>query len=320
MDTDALPPSVPRAWGASEPAAPGAAAPPEKRSLTSRRPPRRGPLRRLLGRGSSWAHRLLFETPPGRWLHRRLEQDRHLPVVDVPLGRSAAALEGLTIAFLSDVHAGTFLFADELARIAERVMEARPDLIVLGGDLIDTDLREIELFEGALARLSAPLGIYAVPGNHDYFVPSDIGAWADYLTGHGVEVLTNRGRRCVAGGSTAGFWIAGVDDMTEGRPDLARALAGRRAGEPTLLLSHHPDLFPEAARLGIDLQLSGHTHGGQVRLLGWAPLRHSDHGYLAGLYRRGSSRLWVGSGAGITMLPIRIGTRAEVAILRLRCQ
>lgn len=309
MDDEGLSAPPPQVWPRA-----GSGLPAER---VERPPHARTPIRRVLGRGASLFHRLLLETPPGRWLHRRLVTGRHLPLIDVPVPASAASLDGLTIAFLSDVHAGTFLFERELAQLAERVMEARPDLIALGGDLIDTDLRELELFDRALGVLRAPLGVFAVPGNHDYYEPETIGAWGDYLRERGVEVLTNRGRRCERDGTS--LWIAGVDDLTEGWPDLERALRGRRAGEPTILLSHHPDVFPDAVRHGVELQLSGHTHGGQVRLFGWAPMMHSDHGYLAGLYAGGGSRLWVSNGVGVTMLPIRIGTRAEVGLLRLTC-
>src|SRR5262249_39556081 len=132
----------------------------------------------------------------------------------------------------------------------------------------------------------------------------------------GVTLLKNRGLRVSCNGSS--LWLCGVDDLTEGEPRLVDALAGRRAGEASLLLSHHPDLFREASARGVDLQLSGHTHGGQVRFLGWSPLHHSRFGYIEGLHERGSSRLYVGRGAGVTALPIRIGTRGEITLLRPR--
>ena len=100
--------------------------------------------------------------------------------------------------------------------------------------------------------------------------------------------------------------------------DLGAALAGRREDEPAVLLSHHPDLFVESARHDIALQLSGHTHGGQVRLFGWAPITHSRNGYYSGLYERNGSRLYVGRGVGVSFAPVRVGARPEVPILRLR--
>jgi predicted MPP superfamily phosphohydrolase len=131
-----------------------------------------------------------------------------------------------------------------------------------------------------------------------------------------VQVLMNRGVRLWH--QDAALWLCGVDDLTEGEPRLAEALAGRRSGEASLLLSHHPDLFREASARGVDLQLSGHTHGGQIRILGWSPLHHSRFHWVNGLYSRGDSRLYVGRGAGVTALPVRIGTRAEITLLRPR--
>ena len=115
----------------------------------------------------------------------------------------------------------------------------------------------------------------------------------------------------------AEFWLAGVDDLTEGRPVLADALDGLRENEPVVLLAHHPDFFYEAAAVDIDLTLSGHTHGGQVRLFGHAPIAHSRFGYLAGEYNEIESMLYVSRGAGLTLLPIRIGAPAEIPIVTL---
>ena len=196
------------------------------------------------------------------------------------------------------------------------MLELRPDLVCLGGDLINQYESELKHLAPFLARISAPLGVFAVPGNHDYARPNDIRRWTAQLEDAGVRVLKNRGQRLTHGG--ASLWIAGVDDLTEGEPRLADALVGRRAGEPCLLLSHHPDLFREASARGVDLQLSGHTHGGQIRIAGWAPMHHSRFDWIQGLHARGASRLYVGRGAGVTALPLRIGTRGEITLLRPR--
>ena len=112
--------------------------------------------------------------------------------------------------------------------------------------------------------------------------------------------------------------MAGVDDLEEGRPDLAAALAGRRAHEPIVLLSHHPDFFPYAAEVGVDLQLSGHTHGGQICPFGRAIISHSHEGFVAGWFQRESSRLYVSRGVGATLLPMRWNCDPEIAFVRLR--
>jgi predicted MPP superfamily phosphohydrolase len=224
---------------------------------------------------------------------------------------------GLRICFVSDVHAGSFLDEDDLCELFERIQAEAPDLVLFGGDLINTRERELLLFRRPLQRLRPPLGMFAVPGNHDHFWGRDLGLWTSFLQEQGVEVLTNRGRRIERAGDS--FWLCGVDDLTEGAPDLAAALRGRRDGEPTVLLSHHPDFFFEAAAVDVDLVLSGHTHGGQIRLAGWAPIRHSKFGHERGWFRENGCRLYVGRGVGVTLLPLRIDAPPEIPLVTLCC-
>ena len=162
--------------------------------------------------------------------------------------------------------------------------------------------------------MQPPLGVFAVHGNHEYHASYDPLRWRAVLEGCGVEILTNRGRRLTRG--DAGLWLCGVDDLVRGEPDLGRALHGRAHDEPAILLSHHPDFFVESAE-HVDLQLSGHTHGGQVTILGRTPLRHTRYHYWAGHFTRGESQLYVGRGVGTSFLPIRIGAPAEIAIVEL---
>jgi hypothetical protein len=258
----------------------------------------------------------LSRTPLGRWLHYRLHSRLALEVVDVPLGTRRGADAWPSIAFLSDLHAGHFMTARDLEAIAQLLMSLAPDLVCLGGDLINTRLEELEHLDGALRVLRPPLGVFAVPGNHDYYRPGFLHPWGEHLEARGVQVLINRGERVTHGGRS--FWVCGVDDLTEGRPRLGDALLGRSPGEPAILLSHHPDVFQEASERDVDLQLSGHTHGGQIEILGWSPLHHSRFGYVRGVYPRNDSRLYVGRGGGVTLLPLRIGTRSEITLLRPR--
>ena len=258
---------------------------------------------------------LLRRTPVGAWLHRRLRAGLEISSTEIPLRRGHADLDGLVIAFLSDLHAGLFMTEEDLVGLAERVAALKPDLVCFGGDLVNTAKRDVEAYERMLEILDPPLGIFAVPGNHEHYHKVDVASWERWLEGHGVRVLVNEGARLDRDG--ASLWLAGVDDLDEGRPDVERALEGRGEGEPVLLLSHHPDVFPRAAALGVDLQLSGHTHGGQIKLFGWAPITHSIHGYAEGAFERDGSRLYVGRGVGVTTLPLRIGVKSEVAMLRL---
>lgn len=272
-------------------------------------------LRRRVSRIVAWGTESFFPTPIGRWAHRRLQGQ-----LEVSIETPELATDGVrwpSIAFLSDIHAGHFMTAQDLTALARLVDSLRPDLVCLGGDLVNVHLDELGHFDEALRVLrQAPLGLFAVPGNHDYVEPDEIDPWVRHLEARGVRVLRNRGQRVGHGG--ADFWVCGVDDLTEGRPDIGTALAGRRPGEPTVLFSHHPDFFPVAARHGVHLQVSGHTHGGQVRVLGWAPITHSRHGYVRGWHGWGDARLYVSRGAGVSLMPVRVDADPEITLLRPR--
>lgn len=277
-------------------------------------------LRRLLWRAMSEStavlNRVLDALPPGRWLHRRVLRGIALVPLELRVGAGHAELDGLRIAFLTDIHAGSFMGEEDIAQVFDLVMAADPDAICFGGDLINTLGSELELFARPLQRLRARHGIHAVPGNHDHYFGRDIGRWKEWLTARGVNVLDNRGMRIQVG--SASLWLCGIDELTEGEPDLARALSGRRPGEPCLLLAHHPDSFVDAVAHDVDLVLSGHTHGGQVRIGGWAPVHHSRMGWDAGWFRVGASSLYVSRGVGVTLLPIRIGAPPEVCVVTVR--
>jgi len=260
--------------------------------------------------------RVLYRGQVRRGLSSWLERHREVTHTPIALARGGAGLDGLRIAFLSDVHAGNFLDEDDFLTLCARVQREAPDLICLGGDLVNLFDSEVLFLCKGLALLQAPLGVVAVPGNHEYEQSRDPWLWRSVLEEHGVEVLTNRGLRVERGG--ASLWLCGVDDLLAGRPDLERALDGRRESEPILLLSHHPDFFEEAADVGVDLQLSGHTHGGQILLFGKTPLRHTRFGWWAGRFASGDAQLYVGRGLGFSLIPIRVGARAEIAILELR--
>ncbi|MCC6673071.1 MAG: metallophosphoesterase [Planctomycetes bacterium] len=274
--------------------------------------PRR-PWRRAVAQAFAACNRLLDRLPA---LHRHVQGAIRCTHDEVALRRGGRGLDGVRLAFLSDLHAGSCMREADLCRIFAQVAAEQPDLVLLGGDLINTREREITFYREALRLLRPPLGVYAVPGNHDHFFGTDIELWRLFLRDHGVRVLLDAGERVTRGG--ASLWLAGVDDLTEAGSDLEAALAGAAEGEPIVLLSHHPDFFVEASGAGVDLQLSGHTHGGQIRIFGWAPLTHSAHGYVEGFHERNGARLFVGRGVGVTLLPLRVGAPAQIAFLTLR--
>ncbi len=233
--------------------------------------------------------------------------------VDLPLDHLPPALEGFTIAQLSDLHLGVPLTHRAVRRAVTAVGSARPDLIVLTGDYITYD-RHLPLLRDALAPLSAPHGILAIFGNHDHW--TDLHALGRLLRELGIEVLVNEHRTIAVG--DARLVIAGVDDIWDGAPDLDAALAGAPNGAPVILLAHSPDFADEAARSSAAVQLAGHTHAGHIRLPGLGALFLPRHGirYDRGLWRVGAMWLYVSHGLG--GWPIRIGCRPEATLFTLR--
>ncbi len=243
----------------------------------------------------------------GRGLARLEARERILP-----LPPSHPVLEGLRVLLVSDIHAGPFLGERQARLLLEKARAASPDMVFLAGDLIAQGDGDLDLLAPFLEGLDPPLGVYAVTGNHEFFHGRPE-LFEERLSSLGIHVLRNRGVRVRRGGGSV--WVCGVDDPGEGEPDLDAALEGRAPGEPALLLCHHPDFFPLAARAGVVLQASGHTHGGQVKILGRAPMRHTRLGYLEGLFRKGESLLYVSRGVGAILLPLRIGAPAELPVL-----
>jgi predicted MPP superfamily phosphohydrolase len=262
--------------------------------------------------------RWIRPTALGAWLVRRVLDALTFTPVPVTLGRAGPGIDGLRIAWISDLHAGSLLRAPDLVRLFGRLAELQPDLVALGGDLLDAEIDDLGELGEALAKLSPPLGIFAVPGNHERGVDADLSRWTALLEGRGVRVLVNAGVRVERAADS--LWVAGVDDLGLGSPALERALEGCREDEPVVLLSHQPDLFVEAAHAGVDLTLSGHTHGGQISFFGFAPWvrGHSRLGWYQGHHVRDHAQLFVGRGAGVTLVPVRIGAAPEIPLIELR--
>jgi hypothetical protein len=268
----------------------------------------------LVGHATAAAGRVVYRGAVREHISSSLTRRRVVTRPRIRLTRGHADLHGLRLAFLSDVHAGNYFDEADFLAVCEVVAREAPDVVCLGGDLVNTHEDEtLELRKG-LSLLQPPLGMFAVHGNHEYHAAAEPLRWRSLLEQCGVEILTNRGRRLARGGGS--LWLCGVDDLARGEPDLVAALDESDDDEPVVLLSHHPDFFVHAAP-HVDLQLSGHTHGGQVALLTHTPLRHTRHGFWAGHFRRGESQLYVGRGVGTSFLPIRIGAPAEIAIVEL---
>jgi uncharacterized protein len=238
------------------------------------------------------------------------------PVIRVP--GLHPGLEGLRIALLTDLHLGEGTPASLVRRACRMAMAERPHLIAVTGDLAGDHAPGFARALRALGELEAPLGVYAVPGNHDHFVGID--AFHRQVAADPViEDLTNRFVvRTLRGGRVC---IAGVDDLGEGRPALA-GLPPVEQRDFTVLLAHNPDQADRArtAHEGVDLVLSGHLHGGQVRLPGIGALRRpsgqSDR-HDTGLEPAAGARVYTSRGVGTVRLPVRFLCRPEVAVLRL---
>jgi len=224
----------------------------------------------------------------------------------IALPRLPASASGYTIAQLTDVHIGPTLGRAFAERIVREVNALAPDLIVITGDLVDGRLDELADHVAPLAQLRAKDGVYAVTGNHEYYWNAE--AWMAHIASLGVTRLRNA--HVVIRDA---FTLAGVDDSTFGE-DVSAALAGRDHALPTVLLAHHPSTI-RRSQDHVDLQLSGHTHGGQLLPLGY--LARLFEPALAGLARFGSTQLYISEGTGYWGPPVRVGTSCEIALITL---
>jgi len=278
--------------------------------------PRRGWLRRLERRASHWLAREVYSRLPGIHLPYDWQLKRHLVLsqAEIAIEGLGAGLDGLRVLLVSDVHAGPFVSPAALRATFDKLAAVEPDLVLLGGDLTTTHAREFVSHRAAFDRLRAPLGVFAVLGNHDHY-SRDPERLRLLLEEAGIAVLHNRAVILRRGG--ASLALAGVDDFLLGESDLDAALAGTES--PVLLLSHNPDLFFEAMRRGVALMLSGHTHGGQIRVPGLPVLvRQSRFRLDEGRFARGGTELVVSRGLGSVGLPWRVACPPEAVLIRLR--
>ena len=238
--------------------------------------------------------------------------------VQFPAKNLPGALEGLRIALLTDIHFGPYLSLPELRRVVAMANEARPHLTVVTGDLITRTGDPLETCLTELAKLRAEAGVIGCLGNHEIY--ADCQEFAETRgRAVGIEFLRQRCKVLDFGGALLN--VAGVDYQRQRRPYLVGAGDWVRPGAVNVLLSHNPDVFPVAADLGYDLVVGGHTHGGQVAveiLEQTLNVGRFFTPFVAGLYQRGNSSLYVSRGIGTINLPIRLGARPEVTLLVLR--
>ena len=231
--------------------------------------------------------------------------------VEVELRHAAPALDGFRIVQITDLHIGPILRRGFLASVVERVNALEPDLVAVTGDLVDGSVEALAPEIEPLRELRSRHGSFYVTGNHERYAGH--GAWIREISARGVRVL--RGERVRLEHGASALELAGVDDAAP-PADLEKALSGRDPELPLVLLAHEPSLFRAASRLGVDLQLSGHTHGGQI----W-PFRYLVRlttPWVSGLYRSGAAQIYVSRGTGFWGPPMRLFAPAEITEITLR--
>jgi len=232
--------------------------------------------------------------------------------VRVTLKRLPASLHGFTIAQISDIHLGPTLRQDFINRIVDQVNALKPDLIAITGDLVDGTVERLRDIVAPIARLKARHGVFFVTGNHEYY--SGVNEWIAEIRRLGITVLRNE--RVSIGEGEASFDLVGVDDAHAHQfgfghgEDVPRAVAGRDPNREAVLLAHQPRSVFAAAEHGIGLQLSGHTHGGQIWPFGY--LVRLQQPVVKGLAKIGSVWLYVNSGTGYWGPPMRLGAPPEI--------
>lgn len=237
--------------------------------------------------------------------------------VQVPLRDLPSELVGFTIAQLTDIHVGPTIGRAFVEEIVRRTNELEPDVVAITGDLVDGSVAELGEAVRPLGELRARHGVFFVTGNHEYYSGAD--EWIAFLEELGIKVLRNE--RVTIEHRGAAIDIAGVDDWEarqfgggHGR-DLRKALEGRPPGRKVILLAHQPKQVDEAAELGVDLQLSGHTHGGQI--VPFNLLVRLQQPYVVGLHRHGPTQLYISPGTGYWGPPMRLGAPAEITRIEL---
>lgn len=237
--------------------------------------------------------------------------------VQISLPRLPGAFEGVTIAQLSDLHLGPYVSEEHLLKAVQMTNALKPDAIVLTGDLVNSSWRYIQPCADIISRLDAPLGVYAVLGNHDYWV-GFLNLMLQSLKKTGITLLRNQAVPVTRGRST--LYLVGIDDLWLRLADVRRALERVPHNACKIALMHEPDFADISAQAEIDLQLSGHSHGGQVRLPFVGPLILPKYGekYPMGFYRVGNfTRLYTTRGIGVLPPGVRFNCPPEITLLTL---
>jgi hypothetical protein len=237
--------------------------------------------------------------------------------VSIRLKKLPGSLNGLRLVQLTDMHIGLTIGRDFVEDVVRKVNALEPDIVAITGDLIDGSVDDLGTAVAPLGEIESRLGTFFVTGNHEYYSGAE--SWLEFLGHLGIRVLRNEHVELSKDGEV--IHLAGVDDWTAHQfgnghgADMARAMAGRDASKPVILLAHQPIQFDEARAHGVDLQISGHTHGGQIFPFGL--LTRLAQPFLSGLHQRGDSQIYVSSGTGYWGPPMRIAAPAEITLIEL---
>jgi predicted MPP superfamily phosphohydrolase len=232
----------------------------------------------------------------------------------VKLAKLPVEASGYSIVQMSDIHVGPTIGKDFIMSLVEKSNALDPDLVVITGDLVDGSVEDLGAAVEPLKNLRAKDGVFFVTGNHEYYSGAD--EWIAFLTSLGIKVLRNERV------PTRAFDLAGVDDWTAHQfgnghgANLPRALEGRDPERAVVLLAHQPKAIAEAEKLGVDLQLSGHTHGGQLFPFNF--LVKLQQPFVNGLHAIGATQIYVSNGTGYWGPPMRLGAPAEITRIELQ--
>ena len=234
--------------------------------------------------------------------------------VSVELKKLPANLDGFRIVHLSDTHHSRYTELEHIARAVALANELSPDVVFLTGDYVSHDANYIEPLAEVLGSLKSEFGTFACLGNHDHWTDAEL--ITRLLRDREISVLLNEGFRFKARDSA--FWLAGVDDYMAGKTDLPAALRGSFPDEMKILLAHNPVIFRQAVRAKVDLTLSGHTHGGQIKMRDPEKRILPRRKLSSGLHHRKESKCYITRGIGTVVVPARYQCPPEVSLLELR--
>lgn len=238
-----------------------------------------------------------------------------LETVEIKLERLPKKLDRFRIIHLSDIHHSPFTNLEHISRAVQVSNHLKPDVFVLTGDYVSHEPEYIAPVAKVLGELEAEFGTHACLGNHDHWTDPEI--VTETFRRAKINVLINEGFRLTARDSS--FWLAGVDDYMVGKTDVAAAMRGSFPDEMKLLLAHNPVIIRQAARFGVDLMFSGHTHGGQVKVRDAKKRIFPKRKLSSGLHRRKNTQIYITRGIGTVVLPVRYQCPPEISLIELRC-